>query len=287
MISLMFIIIGFMFICSVTLISPVSANRAVFPRLYLVFSWLLSAAIAFFWVWYTKDDDFLAFWQVATMIVLGAAFFVSISEREQYGPRLRRLIPKNFLLRVPAFIFYSGAVNGMAFCMLMMTATIGFLYLVRYIFGGYINFGNQEAMSISAALGFYASSYGLLAITIRRLFFRKELSFKANIMIVVGITSAGSLLPIFAGFIFVHNPLYRMDPMWFIGNPFVVFLYGRVIDECLTLTGFLTLLFFIFNVPWVVRGVLSFKPLRDESRTDKVLDDAAEESDNDVGAFNE
>ena len=61
---------------------------------------------------------------VVVMTVLGClAVVVAVNEREQWSPRTARTIPRRWWLRVPAFLFYSGAAGGVLHALLLFALT--------------------------------------------------------------------------------------------------------------------------------------------------------------------
>jgi hypothetical protein len=54
-------------------------------------------------------------WGMVGCILFSLQFAISVCERDGWGARVARRIPRSPLLRVPAFIFYSGAAGGIAF----------------------------------------------------------------------------------------------------------------------------------------------------------------------------
>ena len=48
----------------------------------------------------------------------------ALGERDAWSARVRRTIPRNPLLRLAAFLFYTGSAGGIAWCVLMFAATM-------------------------------------------------------------------------------------------------------------------------------------------------------------------
>ncbi len=108
---------------SIALISPPSANRALPLRGLLTVLWLLSLGLAFWVMLTTASSDILLVWAILSMSLQTLVLFSAIGEREEWGPRVARTIPRALPKRLLAFVFYSGG-GGTLWAIAMMLATV-------------------------------------------------------------------------------------------------------------------------------------------------------------------
>src|SRR6185437_8272443 len=149
-------------------------NRILGVRLYVLGLWLASVAGLLVAGRYLSGNPWvnvLGCWMIAMAIVLGMQLTISISERDQYGPRLQRQIPSNWLLRIPAFFVYTGAANGLAFTLVLMIATmsLGAFWLDRALSslltpGAPSGSENSVTFQVSTVVLLYLYNYGLTAV---------------------------------------------------------------------------------------------------------------------------
>src|SRR5579875_2117160 len=111
-------VIGLLFTWSVAIVSPPSSNRALPVRLYLLSFWLVTGGLAGLLAYYFRVPIPLYFWEWANLTLLCAQLLVVINEREQWGLRVRRTIPRRGWLRGPLFLLYSGSAGGVLFTVL-------------------------------------------------------------------------------------------------------------------------------------------------------------------------
>ncbi len=105
------------------LISPPSANRAFPIRMFLAVMWVVALGLA---IWAVIDNSSvipLLIWAIAELAIISVVLFSAIGEREEWGPRVARTIPRDPLRRALAFLFYSGG-GGTIWAVLMMAMTI-------------------------------------------------------------------------------------------------------------------------------------------------------------------
>ncbi len=112
------------FLLSVAIIAPPTSNRALPLRAFLTFVWAATFGLFVWLAWRVGDIEVLASWMAFSTVVLVLAVIVSAGERDTLGPRLRRSVPRNKLLRVPAFLFYSGITGGLMWCAILLFLTL-------------------------------------------------------------------------------------------------------------------------------------------------------------------
>jgi hypothetical protein len=105
---------GLLFVWSVALISPPAANRAFAVRVYTLGLWIASAIGFGIWSLYINHPEPILGWGFIGCALFSLQIGIGICERDEWGARVARRIPRNILLRVPAFFLYSGAAGGIA-----------------------------------------------------------------------------------------------------------------------------------------------------------------------------
>ena len=254
---------GFLFVLSAVIISPASANRAPVPRIYLLFIWVCSTLCTFLWYMKTRSSEIFQLWAVLIIILFSTVFVISLAERYDYGPRIKRRIPCNRLLRIPLFLLYSGAGGGVLFSILMLLLTLG-VFAVTWHLGIRIRFGDMDSYNLplrffSQAL--YLFCYGFTALVVRRLLLPKEASNQITLMILFILLAFGSLAPFLFAWFFIYHNVDKIPEYWFLGNPLIVFLETDALEYTLYFTGIWSLAALALNVPWFIAQMRDFKPL--------------------------
>ncbi len=111
-------------VLTTAIITPAAANRALPIRVMLVVTWLLAFVPALWAAIQHRQAEVLVAWAIAQLALITIVLLSATSERESWGPRVARTIPRNPLLRALAFRFYSGAAGGPVWAVLMYAATI-------------------------------------------------------------------------------------------------------------------------------------------------------------------
>jgi len=255
--------IGLLFILSVTIITPGSANRALVGRIYLLFMWLASGAIAGIWSFATGDENPIQFWMVAMVLLFCATMFVAICERQKWGPRIVRTIPQRKILRIPAFLLYSGAAGGIALSIFMIVATIlaTILFLKDLLsYSGSIYNSVPNFFVIAIGLALYAFCYSQTALIVKRVFFANSSRPDMTALVALLLLVVGSVIPMVIGFLLRPEPWLKLSPQWYLGNPFVLFWETDIWPESFKFTSIWAVGVFAVTLPWFIRQVRSFKP---------------------------
>jgi hypothetical protein len=111
-------------VLTTAVVTPPAANRALPIRIMLTCAWLLSYVAAASVAYVTRSKVLLDVWVVAQIALISIVLLSATSERESWGPRVARTIPKSPLLRAIGFLFYSGAAGGTIWAILMYVATL-------------------------------------------------------------------------------------------------------------------------------------------------------------------
>jgi hypothetical protein len=276
------VLVGLFFWYTVALVSPPSSNRVLPIRAFVLAFWLASVGTLFLLSGRVSGIAWLAsliVWLLVTSIILGFQFMISVSERDQYGPRLQRQIPRNVLLRIPAFYLYSGSANGLAFTLIlaMLTLLIGGLCIDRAA-AGVMAHGpaGSEGMAffvIALVLLLYLYNYGMTAVLLRVYLLGGHLRTGFTWLIHMLLIGVGSSLPAMVAFVFFNDQVGAgTEAMWWkLPSPFLS-AYNSIRDGpqmtvnedfltvCLWFLGVWWVLVTVLSVPWLVRQVLSFRP---------------------------
>ncbi|MFQ3592858.1 MAG: hypothetical protein SNJ82_06665, partial [Gemmataceae bacterium] len=223
-----------LFFYAVALISPVSSNRILPIRVTLFINWFVTAGAMLYWTANASTMGLtatgapvqipLALFVVYNMIVLCVQFIISTCERESWGARIARSIPQNFLLRVPAFLFYTGAAGGVLFTVGLMAATLAVGVLGDYLFATG-NPGMDSPLSyfvrVLGIVALYVICYGLSGMLIRYFFLYNQIRNAFTWVITACLVGAGSILPWIVTIIFFFDGM-RGESLscWLVANPF-------------------------------------------------------------------
>ncbi|HEY7330595.1 MAG TPA: hypothetical protein VH592_23345 [Gemmataceae bacterium] len=270
--------IGLLFIWSVAIVSPPSANRALPVRLYVVIFWLVTGGVAASLTHRSHSPIPLYFWEWAILTLLCAQLVVSINEREQWGLRIKRTIPRQWWLRGIMFLLYSGSAGGVLFAMLFLALTIALPSLALEFNsaffwsspGSFLLAAHHRNTLALVLVALYAFDYCMLAVWLRNLLhgrIKAEFTWVLALLLVgLGTSLPWPLLFLFQGEELRHG---QVDPWWQISNPLST-MYACVFepsgkaegfrDLCLVFLGGMGLLLFLMCLRWMALQVRRFQP---------------------------
>jgi hypothetical protein len=263
--SLVLIGIGLLFSLSVALISPVSANRLCGVRTYMLFTWLSCGIISSIWFFTTGNRFYIQPWLMFMVIMFGISMLASVCEHQTLSPRVVKDIPKNRILRIPAFLLFSGPAGGVVFSLIMLIITL-LIYPLMLKIGLLFNRDTlnindyREFYLIAIGLALYICCYSLTSLDIKIIFFKKSISTQTIIIGIISFLLIGSILPIIIGFLIRQNLWQELNPLWYIGNPLVLFLEKKIWVECFTFTSVWVIIALAISLPWIFRQIRGFKP---------------------------
>jgi len=262
-VALILIGLGLLYILAVTMITTASANRALGARIYLLFIWLATGALAVYWAWDSGDEEIIQAWMVMMVIMCSVLLFAAVCERQHLGPRVTRKIPRRLIFRIPAFFVFSGAAGGIALALLMaiLTMLTGFCLLLSGINTSGWNSGDEEFFLNVICIGLYAFCYFITALNIQRLLSPKKPGFTSIGLITGGLFVIGTAIPAIIGFMLKSESWQEINKMWYIANPFVVLFERNMYDVVLVFTGIWASGLFAVTLPWFVRQARNFKPM--------------------------
>ena len=154
-------LMALLFVWSVARISQPTTNRALPVRLTMSGVWLANTIGAVIWaIVYDEPNVFIGYLLLVSVAIAGT-IVIAICERNTWGPRVRKQIPRNPMKRLLAFFFYSGSGCGLAWCAmtyglsLLVPATVC-LFMDKW--PNDIDTTNMYGWSVAIVLYFYAYS---------------------------------------------------------------------------------------------------------------------------------
>lgn len=270
--------IGLFFTWSVAIISSPSANRAFPVRLYFLAYWLVTGSVAGYLSYRSHELFWFLLWAYTIAGLLCLQLLVAINEREQWGLRILRTIPRHGWLRIPAFLLYSGSAGGVLFAAGLIAATAGLTAWALAdgsgIFSSVSSFRFDTYFREAAAIGFialYTFNYSLSAVWLRNVLLADRIKPSLTWVVALLLFAIGFALPLLLVFLFQSEEMRmgRVDPWWYITNPFATvltileshsaetndFLTGAAVFLCLWGLGMV-----VANMGWFVRQIRRFHP---------------------------
>lgn len=289
----LFVLVGLLYVWSIALISPPSSNRTVGTRVFVLVTWVLGAAITGYWSYHehtTGSPSHLVevpifLWLFTSYLLTALTLFMAFNEREEWGPRVARTIPRNRLLRLPAFFLYCGSAGGVLFTTLLFTLTsAAALFWDQYLLSSSFSpryRGQLEMLvvvRVNAMIFLYLYCYGMTSILLRRTLFRSIPNIFTWLIIVLLLVIL-CLIPYFTSYVvwsYRGNGRfwnYEQNYYWLLGHPWYAayemsslnpysnnqrtFVYLAVV---LMWAGLITLL----NLPWLVKQIRNFRTFEAE-----------------------
>ena len=258
---------GFAIVLCVALLTPLSANRALPVRLYLTLAWALTLVTTVMWSRYAHTNSPLVVWVVSISIVFSVMFFGAVSEREESGARVLRKVSAHPLRRWIAFLFASGAANGLVWASLFGLLTLGVcaLWWWRHRFGTEAD-DLRNVLTFASGIFAYFYFYAVFGALLRRHLLRR---YPAHLTWIIGgiLLLLGTALPLLIRFfVMADEPPDRWSQSrWLVLSPFAMGLsdhdwfYGGI---AVTLVLVVTLL----NTPWLIARLRAFQPLLTNSQ---------------------
>ncbi|MGH7169920.1 MAG: hypothetical protein ACRELG_06560 [Gemmataceae bacterium] len=276
-------VIGLLFTWSVAIVSPPSSNRALPVRLYLLGFWLVTAGVAVLLTYllmsYFHFPLPLYVWMDSFTALLCVLILTVISERERWGRRVTRTIPRRWWLRGPLFLLYSGAAGGILFLVLLLALTIALPSLALAYWsdffasplGRFSLEANQRNTLFMVLMALYAFDYCMTAVWLRNVVLPGRIKAIYTWALALILWALGFALPWPLLFL-LNNEEFRLgqvDPWWQISNPFST-IYTCVFERGVDAANFRdqSLLFLsVWGVavllgcmPWMIRQMKRFRP---------------------------
>jgi ABC-type transport system involved in multi-copper enzyme maturation permease subunit len=258
-VAMALVFVGLLFFFCVALISPTSSNRALPLRIYLTTAWLVTGGI--FWA-VTEgmgNPFYLLAWAGCSALVFTMMLFIVVCERDGWGPRMQRNIPRRRWLRPLAFLFYSGSAGGLLWCVTLIAASLA----VFYYYGRQHGLPHiQEAAEIFLAMALYGLCYALTATLLVR--YLLPLKTTATFAIALFLMTVGCVLPPLVMFFWDPAAWDLGSKLWMLANPIGVTAQhddAAFRERCLWLTGIWAATVMALLVPWFIKQVRAFRPV--------------------------
>ena len=78
-----FLLVGLLYVLSVALVSPKSANRMFVPRLYIMAAWAISGIVSTTWGFYENSEGPIVGWFVLATVFFAGLLLPILGERER------------------------------------------------------------------------------------------------------------------------------------------------------------------------------------------------------------
>ncbi|MFO0878545.1 MAG: hypothetical protein U0840_14490 [Gemmataceae bacterium] len=268
---------GLMFFYSVALISAPAANR-IFPlRVYLFVAWVIvsiSLAMITLSMSATYQSIPVGFYILTVPPILCLQLWISICERDHWAPRVARTIPRNPLLRLVAFFFFTGAAGGVVYSVtLLVLSFLGSVLMLESV----LTTANEHDGVLALLRGMvlvalYAYCYGMSAVLVRTYLLANQIRSVFNWLIAALLVGLGSSIPSVIAYILFYDQIrYQNEPGWWaLPNPFLA-VYEVSNSPRTQQLEFEVLCYFflaiwgvlvtLLSLPWFVGQLKRFRPL--------------------------
>lgn len=265
---------GLLFCWAVAMISPPSANRALTGRIFMATSVLLLGLGCLIpvlqnKVWGTpltvENQAILTAWAFGSVLLFCLNLVISVNERETWGPRITRTIPRWGLFRLIAFLFYSGAAGGVLFSVIGILVTILiWSATLDQVFSGMGLPPHSVQMLIATALFTYC--YCMTALLVRRFLFSRFFRRDQTWVVIIIVVAIGCVLPWLLAMLIDSRHMYNQErPWWIVINPFFAIPFmetgnGKIFtDECLMVLSGWAVLITLLATPWFFQQFRLFR----------------------------
>lgn len=260
---------GLFYTWAVALISAPSANRAAPMRVFMLVFAVVSGGLQAFFCYLAQREEPFQTWLLFMGQLVTLCLWIAICERQAWTPRVARTIPRNVLLRVPAFLLYSGAAGGILFaCVLAGVAGLGMVLFKGWyppaLPARFASF-TDTFFSCVGIVVVYMYCYALTAVLVRTWLLRIQAMFTWVLMIFL--IALGSLIPFFITWMLVMSRWNANEHYYsLLGNPgwaaleFSEARFGDRQYAFLLFAGVWAIVVTALNLPWFVRQMARFRP---------------------------
>ncbi|MEX0887654.1 MAG: hypothetical protein WD009_14575 [Phycisphaeraceae bacterium] len=269
---------GLFFFIAVAAIAPPSSNRALPVRVYTTGLWLVTLALAMT-LSLNVTGEAMSMWLVTAGFVLALLMVGAGSERDALGIRIRRLAPRRAVVRLPVFLWCSGAAAGLLWCglLLALTVAVGLLWEV-FAPPTALMHGLDEVTWAVAALGLYSLAYVLTAVTFRRLLLPRTVKTSVVAALTLMLAALGTVIPPLIAFFFDPMRWYDTTQGWMLLNPM-----GAFVDPddtayrnmALLVSGLWVVAMVLLNLRWLLGQWWQFRSDEASLEEAKMEDDVA------------
>ena len=271
-------VIALVFFLTVAMIAPATSNRAFPVRLYLTVAWLISAGVFFEICRGWGAGEGMTVWAMGWAFVLLPAVLLSTSERDVSGPRLRRAVPRARLLRIPAFLLFSGAGAGLLWAGGLFALTLVVAQLTgAWLDGDELPFGHGGGYGAwrffgllkLGTTGLFVLGYALLGVALRRAFLKRRPKLEvATAAVVFVVMMFAMVVPMIVTYALYPQTWDNRTKDWLFLNPLAPLVHSD--GDWSKLNAYDTLLAWIalamvgigllVNLTWFLRQMTDFSP---------------------------
>ena len=256
----------FFYLAAAAVVSPAGTNIMRPVRSFLSKFWLMSLAIMTYWS-SISGKELIFGWGFAAVFLINIVFLIAVSERDYLTRRVARELPQGTFGRRLGFLLSSGAAGGIAWCILMIIATMAVIVAASMIYpmGGHISSTFSGFFKFSFGFSGYVLGYCLLAVFVLRVFLSSYVSVRNTWGIALIVFAVFALAPMFLG-VFVG----ARSELLMIGNPFAIAssrseVMGMAFATLITVVGLL------LNAPWFGRQFREFHEARAINASRKIV----------------
>ena len=261
---LIILTLGFLQFLGAAMLTPLSANRAFAPRLYTSFLWAATLVCAVIGSHMLGDAVPLIFWLVIMIWLQCIGLFISASERDTIGLRIKNAIPRSPVLRIPAFLLYSGSAGGLTWNALVIVATLLVGYITPSLFAGLSSTTALEHVTQAHALfSIYIAAYVLLAVFTRRSFLSNAILPINTYAIALILMGLGTILPLIMAVLMPSRGMRTLDTNAMVTIPFTALTDYDSPSRWIVMSSVLAVFLFL-NIWWMLDAFLKFKPAKPE-----------------------
>lgn len=252
---------GLLFFICVAVLSPPASNRAMPVRLYTTGAWLVTGVVALGLAVLLNEPGYGAAWLMLTLWLLAVMMVSASGERDVYGSRIRRRVPRRWWARAVIYPFCSGAGAGMIWAGGLTAITVAVSSLVlRPLWGTRLD---PEPILIGGAmLVLYGGAYALTAVLIRRYLLRDRVSTPLTPVLAAALAAVLSVVPPLLAFFTNPHQWHRMDAYWAMPNPTAGYLFhddAMMRANALWFVVIWLVAVVVLNLPWLWAQWRQFK----------------------------
>lgn len=261
------LVIGLLHVLSVAMLSPKPSNRMLVPRLYIMGCWMTAGAVAAVWSYVEIALWPVVIWAMSSGISLMILTVAALGERDTWSSRVRRTIPRNPLLRLLAFLLYTGSAGGIAWCALLFTATMAAASVWCGLFPG--SSGTADMADMFATIPII---YGyVLCYCLTTAFFRSVLLRSVptpNLSVFAAFFGMAVCLAPYLVAFFVERNWWHVLPWYLLGSPMVLGMDNQAAKDAAAplMIGWLVL-GVLLSAPWAFGQWQRFVPYQAVSAT--------------------
>jgi hypothetical protein len=263
-------LMGMMFVWSTALISPPTSNRLFPVKLYTTVFWGFLALVCAIWSMKIERPVPIYIWSLFGVGLFSFHMLIACSERDEWGPRVRRWIPRTQLYRIPAFLLYSGSAGGFVFSVLGCASSIAVMYLWQFMYASKYpaRYIDDELPNIAIMIAGYTYCYCMSAVAVRRML--SGTAFKSSVtwLIAIILLGFGSFLPFIAEeAIYPKRNYYSSHDSTWLYLPSV---FKMISDEGSPTRSHIEMTFTfllvwaaaitLVNMLWILRQLVNFQP---------------------------